>query len=253
MASSEGEIESVDKANMQKIVNVFTQRVQKFDREEELLQKNLEDFTEFVSIETPENDEDKKPILIPIPFKREKIKDFKKLTSPISLAMWACPKVVVHMRKELFPFEYGQQPQTPSQPQIYQPEQIPIPKENLLEKIKTKINMQLKHANSPYNATQNMILDFEAIPRNWRLMLHWYHLGIKKTPEINTRDELQRRIDNIAITFDFDIEPFLLMAIRYAHEIILGETEHILVNVLQAHLQIRERHRMELQTIPQPF
>ncbi len=255
MASEQGTLQPLDKANMQKIVNVVTQRHIKLDYDEEQLKKTLENFSGFMSQETPEKDENGKLITIPIPLQRKNIKEFKKLTNPISRAMWSVPKVLTAMSTQTYPFELGNMPSEIIISGLQEPTQQQPQKEqstDWLGRIKNQLSGIKRDPNSPYLSMQDFRFKIQMMPDQWRLFLHWYHLTIKKRHQISTIVELQRKLDNYAIAFDFAIEPILLMSVRYANEITKQETEFLAIKVLSAYGQARERHRMEFPTLPQP-
>ena len=109
---SEFGIDTLDspKINMQKVVNVITQRSNKNDEREEKLHEILVNLGIFWDQETKEDAK------IPIQFEPDQKEEFKKLVLPISTAMWAVDKVVMHMRTELYKFERGMTPDIPITP-----------------------------------------------------------------------------------------------------------------------------------------
>lgn len=223
-------IDTIDTANMQKLVNVLSQRHPKLDDFEEDLEEKLLKFTEFCAEETPEKE------LIPIQFKKENHKKFKEFSIPISRAMYSALKVggFLIFDKKLIPIE-------PMEMLPYHTEE----KESISQKVanSTKKMFSKFIATTPELKFNNMLTDIIIMQKKWKNIVHHYELGIRKRPKINTKKRLQQTLDNIIIAFNVFVEIDLVMTVHYANEITKGETEIITKDAIVAYLTAKERHR----------
>lgn len=228
-------LETLDKANVQRLVDVLAQKNMQLDRDEALLQKKLERFTEFFSIETPFEDENGDEILIPYQFRKENHKEFKEFSIPISKAMWSVSKVVAVMRQELYRQE------TPM-PNLTNQLGMAGESKGIINTLKEVGKKLYKDPHSPYNATKEELKTYSEIPGEWRNMLHIYELNIRHRPRINTRAQLDKILDDIVIVFNARIEPFVFQLQHQANIILKTETEEKIVSLLTTYNQIAERH-----------
>jgi len=252
--SSPGHLDSLEKANVQRLVNNVSEKNIQLDSAEDDLTNKLIEFTEFFSITTPRyetkldanNNEmfddfgepilDKnRPIEIPYQFRRENHAKFKAFSIPISRSMWAVSKVISHMRQELYAHE------TPMPPMSQLP-MGPAPDKGILNTIKDFGKKLYRDPNSPYNVTKDELTIYSEIPEAWYNMLHIYELNIRHRPKINTRAQLDRILDDIVIIFSARIEPYLLQLVHQAILILKAETEDKIVSILTTYNQIEERH-----------
>ena len=93
--------ESIEKANVQKFVDMLSARHQRLDFDEGELEKKLIGFTIFMA----KRDEDPSKYKAPYQFRLENHAEFKGFSIPISRAMWASLKVVMKMRTQLYEYE----------------------------------------------------------------------------------------------------------------------------------------------------
>lgn len=230
-------LEPIDQANVQRLVNVISEKTQRLDKDEHDLEKVLLDFTEFFAIPTP-MEEDGKPIPVPYQFQLENHIKFKKLTIPISRSIWAFTKVVSHMRQELYAHE------------------VPLPNlsnalptmgdnsgetKSFMNSFKDLTKKLYRDPHSPYNATKDQMDYLSNIPGQWINMVHIFELNIRNRPRINTRRELDRIMNDLVIVFNSHIEPNLLSVVHYANLILKGEADDRVVNLLTAYRDAEER------------
>lgn len=237
-------MDQIDKADIQKFVNVFSQRHSKLDYSEENLQNTLISFTEFFTksdeIKTDEERPDK-----PYHFRLEHHVEFKRLSIPISRAMYSVPKVVMHMRTELYQFENSASSMLPEPVQPFNMN-FNINQEQKKEKFQDKImkpfKRDIRDPNSPHMQMQEFISKIQIMPSKWQNILHWYELGVRKRNRINTYNALQGLLDNIIIAFNVFIEPNLVWTVHYANEITKTETELTASKVLEAYLKVSQQN-----------
>lgn len=248
MSESVGGIAPVDAPtiNMQKIINIFSQRSAKLFAEEESLEETLVQLQEFWAKPTEKKEE------ILYQFTPEGQKKFTRLKIPISRAMWAVRKVIVFERLEQYRFEQGLQMQS-TIPMINMPiESEPQTKievntakqdTGIKDKIIGATKKFVKNPESPYNLMLESINYLAKIEPKWHNALHWYYLEVTKRPKINTRPALQNLLENIVIVFNYYIEPNLVMAVHYANELVMKETEAMAMQAISIQQQQQQRNR----------
>lgn len=229
-------LETLDKANVQRLVDNISQKNQKLDVDEAKLEETLIGFTNFFAVETDDKEK------IPYQFKLENHAKFKGFTLPISRSLWAFTKVVSHMRQELYAHE------TPM-PNITS--QLPTMGENvdakgIMNTFKDIGRKLYRDPKSPYNAMQDQMEYLSGIPQQWTNMVHIFELNIRVRPRINTRQQLDKIMNDLVIVFNAHIEPNLVQVIHYANIILKGETEDRIVNLLTTYNQIAERHERQM-------
>lgn len=238
-------LDTIDKANVQKFVDVFSQRHSKLDFYEDQLEDKLIAFTEFFTRVDPEDSKHDKPYH----FRLENHVEFKRFSIPISRSMYSIPKVVMHMRLELRKSQMMQS--APIEEQVT-PFNININQEAQKQSTKDKIVKAIKREtvdpNSPEAQMQGTIKDIQSIPRKWTNILHWYELGIRKRSSLNSIRGMQQLLDNIIIAFNVFIEPNLVSVVHYSNEITKEQTEKTAAEVLQAYLKVSQQNQMN-----QPF
>lgn len=264
--SSRDTLETLDKANVQRLVDNISQKNLRLDTDEDNLALKLIEFTEFFAIETdyykdvfekdgktPKLDNEgkaiKTPIDIPYQFQKTNHAKFKSFTIPISRALWSITKVVHHERQELYKQEI---------PMPNFANQIPSKMEgngakDLLGSLKDIGKRLYKDPHSPYNESREQMDYLSAIPSQWTNMLHIFELNIRVRPRINTRHELDKIMNDLVVVFNSYIEPYLLQTVHLANIIVKAETEDRIVNILTTYNQIAERHeKMMMGQPPQP-
>ncbi len=249
--SSEGGISTLDAAtiNMQRMVSVVTHRHIRLDQNEKQLEKTLTELAEFWSHETEEKDN------VPYQFQLKNQAEFKRFSIPISRSMWAVRKIVTHWRTELYKYEIGLTPDVPSIPIAAPAESEPTTKvevntakkpagSGLTDKLKN-LTKSFKHDSfSPLSVLNDSIEYTQKIEIKWHTILHWYGLATRKrSNRINTKQALIDLLDNIIIVFDFYVEPNLVMAVHYAHELIKQDIEELAKQSITSYLQAHERSR----------
>ena len=244
--------ESIDKANIQKFVDLFSQRFTRLDFDEEQLEKKLIGFTGFMAKrDTPEEIKEKK-YTSPPQFRLENHAEFKGFSIPISRSMWSVPKAVMKMRTILYEYEAGRSTILPEIP-ITQPITIntaPPPQKSLKEKITDPLKRIIRDPNSPHTQMQEFINDLQQIPSKWYNILYWYELGIRKRSDINSYNELIKIVDDIAMVFNAFIESKLVMVIHLANEFTKTETEKIAGEVLNAYIKAQQQNAGRFPGLP---
>ncbi len=237
-------MEQIDKADIQKFVNVFSQRHSKLDYAESNLENTLITFTEFFT-KTDELIDGKKPT-IPYHFRLENHVEFKRLSIPISRAMYSVPKVVMHMRiqlrnsQQVFNANTVESSTQPSM--IINTGDHKQSKESRFDRMKNIVKKETIDPNLPEAQMQDMINDIQIMPKKWRNILHWYELGVRKRPNINTYGGLQGLLENIIIAFNVFIEPNLVSVVHHSNEITKSETELTASKVLEAYLKVSQQN-----------
>jgi hypothetical protein len=239
-------IETIDKANVQKFVDVFSQRHSKLDFYEDQLEEKLLEFTEFFTRVDPVDS--KKEYTKPYHFRLANHVEFKKFSITISRAMYSVPKVVMYMRMELRKYQQGEQSTMES---ITQPSMVintgdQQQKESKLDRIKNIVKRETIDPNSPEVQMQGMIRDYQMIPKKWTNILHWYELGLRKREHLNSKASLQKLLENIIIAFNVFIEPNLVSIVHYSNEITKEKTETTAAEVLQAYLKVSQQNANKL-------
>jgi len=240
-------METFDKANVQKFVDLFSYRAQRLDEDEKDFHASLIEFTEFFAKTKDDKDKDGKPIKYdkPYHFRLENHAEFKKFSLIISTAMYAVPKVVINMRKELYQLETGKSSMIP---EILQPAPIsvninPNEQKSYKDKLLNKLQKPISDPNSPHLMMQKFINDIQVMPIKWRNIIHWYELGVRKRSLINSNLSLSGLLDNIVIVFNTFIEPNLVWVVHYSNELIKSESEERAVQVLQVYLKVTQQNQ----------
>lgn len=243
-----GTLETLDKANVQRLVDNISQKNQKLDLAEEELEMKLIQFTKWFAEETPlfeVIDGENVQIDIPVQFRKENHAKFKEFTLPISRSLWAFTKVVSHMRMESYAHETPMPNLHGSLPSMNQDES-----KGVLNSLKEFGKKVYRDPNSPYNAARELMDYYSAIPQQWINMIHIFELNIRNRPRINTRLQLDKTMDDLVIVFNSHIEPNLVHILHYANIILKGETEERIVNLLTTYNQIAERHEKMMMMNP---
>ena len=249
-----GSLETLDKANVQNLVNAISQKNGKLDLDEIHLEQMLLEFTEFFAKETPLYEEInfngtkvRKPIEVPWQFELAQHRQFKSFTIPISRSFWAFPKVVSYMRQD----DYRHEMPMPNL------SQIPVPAipdgtggKGVLNSIKDIGKKLYRDPHSPYNANKDLMEYYSQIPQQWFNMLHIFELNVRNRPRINTRNQLDKIMNDLVIVFNALLEPNLVHVVHYANMILKTETEDRIVNLLTSYNQIQERHEKMMMMNP---
>lgn len=248
-------LETLDKANVQRLVDNISHRNQKLDVEESALETTLIGLTGFFAKETPlketveiDGKQVEQEIKIPYQFQLKNHAEFKKFTLPISRSLWAFTKVVSHMRQELYQHETPMPNLTSSLPTLGDGSKT----KDILNMFKDISKKLYRDPNSPYNATKELMEYYSQIPPQWFNMIHIFELSIRTRPRINTRVQLDKILNDIVIVFNAHIEPNLVSVVHYANIILKTETEDRIVNLLTTYNQIAERHEKLMMNQPQP-
>lgn len=244
--SRAGGIETLDAStlNMQKIVDSVTQSFARFQAEIDDLTETLVKLAGFWATTT------KKDETVLIQFTPEGQQEFKRYSTPISLAMYSVMLVVNHGRANLFtPVKI---PEPTPQPEIQTKIEVNAKpeKESKLEKLKTLGKKLLPTEPSPYALSLDSFADLERTPAKWKNLLHWYNLACKKRDEINSREALQELLENITIVFDTFIEPNLLFSISYAKYIYMESSQDKATRVMESYQQLKQRNRQDFPSLP---
>lgn len=243
--------ESIEKANIQKFVDLFSQRFTRLDFDEEQLEKKLIGFTNFMAKRDTDKEMEKEHYKAPPQFRLENHAEFKGFSIPISRSMWSVPKTVMKMRTMLYEYEVGRSTILP-EAQTTQPITINTapPEKSMKEKILEPLKRIIRDPNSPYTQMQEFINNIQQIPSQWHNILYWYELGIRKRNEINSYNELVRIVDDITMVFNAYIESNLVMVIHMANEFTKTETEEIAGQVLNAYIKAQQQNAGKYQGLP---
>ena len=236
--------EPIDKANIQKFVDVFSARHQKLDFDESQLEKTLINFTGFMAQRDTKEEIKKNNYIAPPQFRLQNHVKFKEYSIPISRAMWSVPKVVMGMRTQLYEYEIGRSTMLPEIP-TQQPITInTAPQEkSLKEKITEPLKRIIRDPNSPYTQMQEFIANIQIMPSKWQNMLYWFELGIRKRTQINNYDSLLKIVDDITMVFNAYIESNLVMVVHLANEFTKKESEAMSIQVLTAYIKAQQMNK----------
>ncbi len=249
--SSKG-FESIEKANIQKFVDLFSQRFQRLDFDEEVMEKTLIEFTIFMANRDTEKEIKDNNYTSPPQFRLENHAEFKKFSIPISRAMWAVPKTVIKMRTSLYEYEGGRSTILP-ETSVQQPITINTapPEKSLKEKITSPLKRMIRDPNSPHTQMQEFINNIQEMPAKWKNILYWYEMGIRKRNQINSYNYLLKIVDDITMVFNAYIESTLVMVIHLASEYTKTETEEIAGQVLNAYIKAQQQNANKFTGLPQ--
>ncbi len=245
--------ESIDKSNVQKFVDLFAQRFQRLDFDEEVLERVLINFTEFMAKRDTDKEIEDNQYTSPPQFRLENHIKFKEFSIPISRSMWAIPKAVIKMRTSLYEYEVGHSTILPEPSTVQQPITINTapPEKSIKEKILTPLKRIIRDPNSPHTQMQEFINDIQILPSKWQNILYWYELGIRKRDQINSYGRLLKIVDDISIVFNSYIESTLVMVIHLANEFTKTETEEIAGEVLTAYIKAQQQNANKFSGLPQ--
>ncbi len=244
--------ESIDKSNVQKFVDLFAQRFQRLDFDEEELEKKLIDFTYFMAKRDTEKEIEDHHYTAPPQFRLENHAEFKGFSIPISRAMWAILKTVIKMRTSLYEYEVGRSSILP-EPSIQQPITINTapPEKSMKEKLISPLKRMIRDPNSPHAQMQELMNNIQVLPSKWYNILYWYELCIRKRDQINSYDKLLKILNDIAMVFNSNIEPTLVMVVHMANEFTKTETEEIAGQVLTAYIKAQQQDANKFSGLPQ--
>lgn len=244
--------EPIDKANIQKFVDLFSQRFSRLDFDEEQLEKKLLDFTDYMAKRDTDKEIEDNNYTSPPQFRLENHRRFKEFSIPISRAMWSVPKVVMKMRTTLYEYEAGRSTILPPEIPIQQPIIVNTgpPEKSLKEKITEPLKRIIRDPNSPHTQMQEFINNIQIIPSKWHNILFWYEIGIRKRNQINSYNSLVKIVDDITMVFNAYIESNLVMVIHLASEFTKTETEEIAGQVLNAYIKAQQQSAGRFQGLP---
>ena len=272
---SQGGIDTLDTANMQKLVNVLAMRHAVLDREEKNLEQSLKDMESWWLHETDSSAD------LPFQFTKEGMIEFMDYKIPVSRAMYAVDRLVMYQLTELHKYERGDADKLPepffTKPESEIPDIAPMkvevnttqPRESISAKLQS-LTRQFKTRKipTPYELFLDSIEYTGQIKKKWHLILHWYYLTAKKRatqkPEqnkdikliesqyqarlgINTRQGLDNLLEQMYIVFSFYIEPNLVMAVRYSKELAGERIEDKSSFAISSYLQAKQRNRQPIQ------
>ena len=226
-------LEPLDKANIQTLVDGVGDRSARFERSQNKLDKALNQFTEFFIQETPEDQE------IPYQFDRKNILQFKTPISEINKSMWVFSYVVKNAKMELHQREIP--PPALSTLPMAQGGKLSELK-GMLDSFRNFSKKYTKDPDSPYNSHRDEFQYLMEIPHQYTNMLHIYYLSVVHRPKINTRLELDRVKDDIWVFFNAHLEPNLQARKDEAVNIMIDKTNDKIAEILVAYKELAERH-----------
>jgi len=106
---------------------------------------------------------------------------------------------------------------------------------------------------SPYAESRELMKYYSEIPANWNNMLHIFELNFRNRSKIQTREQLDKVLNDIVIVFNSQIEPNVVNLIHHAHIILKSENTTTIKDLLAVYQQVAERQqKMMLGMPPQP-
>ncbi len=224
-------ITTLDQANMTKILNLITFPSNLLFIGQKELDKSLNNLDVFFIKYTPPTDP------VPIQFSKASEIDFKAYTRGIARNLGSFRKIALYELQEMTrmkskttePFRMGEEPEVKFSPEME--------KEGFI----SKITKPFQREEPSFNLVRNSISELTKFHGKYQNWLHWYWLACRKREKINSRDALQKILENMIIYFNTFLEPNLLMAQSYAHDIARDLSAEKAVVAVTAYLMGKQR------------